>query len=225
MADIDFRIKCWYENGCHLKTDNCQKVCHRYLQMNYLINNCGMKDAHRFLKPIQPQKTDVKAYLRLQEIKDSIVEYTANGSNLYIASEHLQSGKTTWSLKILYKYFDEIWAGNGFVQRGYFIYVPEFLNKTRSFQYKDTDEFKAIDKALKKVDLVIWDDITSMELSPIEQNLLNMYIDKRMLEGKANIFNGMYLDPQTKLRYMGAKLNARLNDCEQIILKGKGKQV
>ena len=102
MADIDFRIKCWYENGCHLKTDNCQKTCHRYLQMNYLINNCGMKDAHRFLKPIQPQKADVKAYTRLQQIKDNIVTFTENSCNLYIASQQLQSGKTTWSLKILY---------------------------------------------------------------------------------------------------------------------------
>lgn len=220
MGDIDFRIKCWYGNGCHLKTDNCQRTCHRYLQMNYLINNCGMKDAHRFLKPIAPAEEDFNAFKRLQEIKDNIIEYVENGKNLYVDSNYLQSGKTTWSLKILYKFFDEIWAGNGFVERGYFIYVPEFLNKTRSFQYKDTDEFKEIDKLLKKVDLVIWDDITSIELSPIEQNLLNMYIDKRILEGKANIFNGMHFDSTTKLRYMGAKLNARLDNCEHITLEG-----
>jgi len=225
MADIDFKIKCWYKNGCHLAEDRCEKTCHRYLQMNYLINNCGMKNAERFLKPLQPQKTDVKAYLRLQQIKDNIVSYVGEGNNLLIASDHLQSGKTTWSLKILYKFFDEIWAGNGFVQRGYFLYVPEFLNKARSFQYKDTEEFKEIDKALKNVDLVIWDDITSIQLSPQEQNLLNMYIDKRMLEGKSNLYNGMNLDKSSKLSFLGPKLNARLEDCEQIILKGKSHTV
>ena len=70
MSNIDFRLKCWYEAGCNLKTDFCEKTCHRYLQMNYLINNCGMKNADRFLKPISPAKIDVDAYLQLQEIKD-----------------------------------------------------------------------------------------------------------------------------------------------------------
>lgn len=220
MVDIDFRIKCWYENGCNMKADRCEKTCHRYLQMNYLINNCGMKNASRFLKPIKPTKVDVESYKRLQNIKDNIVNYVDNGRNLYIASHNLQTGKTTWSLKILYKFFDEIWAGNGFRLRGYFLYTPEFLNKTRSFQYKETEEFKEIDKALKNVDLVIWDDITSMELSPPEQNILNMYIDQRILEGKANIFNGMFLEPSVRINSLGHKLNARLNACEQVELRG-----
>lgn len=221
MANLDFHLKCWYKDGCNRKTDFCEKTCHRYLQMNYLINNCGMKNATRFLKPIAPAKIDVKAFLRLQEIKDNIVQYVEDSRNLYISSHNLQTGKTTWSLKILYKFFDEIWAGNGFVLRGYFIHVPEFLNKTRSFQYKDTEEFKEIDKALKSVDLVIWDDMTSVELSSQEQNLLNMYIDKRILEGKSNIFNGMYLEEDVRLKCLGPKLNARLDNCEHIELMGK----
>ena len=220
MSNIDFRLKCWYEAGCNLKTDFCEKTCHRYLQMNYLINNCGMKNADRFLKPISPAKIDVDAYLQLQEIKDNIVQFVEESRNLYIISHNLQTGKTTWSLKIMYKFFDEIWAGNGFVQRGYFIHVPEFVNKTKSFQYKDSDEFKKLDKAIKEVDLVVWDDISSLELNSNEQSFINMYIDKRMLEGKSNIFNGMYLDKEMGSKCLGMKLYSRLNNCEMVSLMG-----
>lgn len=220
MSNIDFRLKCWYEAGCNLKTDFCEKTCHRYLQMNYLINNCGMKNADRFLKPISPAKIDVDAYLHLQEIKDNIVQFVEESRNLYIVSHNLQTGKTTWSLKIMYKFFDEIWAGNGFVQRGYFIHVPEFVNKTKSFQYKDSDEFKKLDKAIKEVDLVVWDDISSLELNASEQSFINMYIDKRMLEGKSNIFNGMYLDKEVGPKCLGMKLYSRLNNCEMVSLMG-----
>ena len=48
----------------------------------------------------------------------------------------------------MYKYFDEIWAGSDFVPRGYFLYVPEFIDNARSFQYKETSEYKEIDKVL-----------------------------------------------------------------------------
>ena len=44
MRNIDFRLKCWYEAGCNLKTDFCEKTCHRYLQMNYLIQPIEKKD-------------------------------------------------------------------------------------------------------------------------------------------------------------------------------------
>lgn len=220
MTEIDFNIKCWYKDGCNRKTDMCQKVCHRYLQMNYLISNCGMKHAERFLKPLAPMNLDVDAFVRLQTIKDNIVKFVSNSNNLFISSLYLQTGKTTWALKLLYKFFDEIWAGNGFVPRGYFIYVPEFLNKTRSFQYKETDEFKLVDKLLQKVDLVIWDDITSMELTNQEQNFINMYIDKRYLQGKANIYTGMHLSDEEKVKYLGNKLSCRLDSCENIIFKG-----
>lgn len=223
MADIDFKLKCWYENGCNMLAPNCQKTCHRYLQMNYLINNCGMKNATRFLRPIKPSKIDTKAFIALQDIKDNVVEFVDAARNLYICSHNLQTGKTNWSLKILYKFFDEIWAGNGFRVRGYFLYVPEFLTKIRSFQYKESAEFKEIDHYLKTADLVVWDDITSLELNPQEQITLNMYIDRRILEGKANIFNGMYLEEQQRQKFLGTKLDARLQTCELIELKGINK--
>ena len=153
--------------------------------------------------------------------EDSIVSFTEQGSNLYIGSVNLQTGKTTWSLKLLYKYFDEIWAGNGFRTRGYFIHVPEFLGKLKDFSFRETAEYKRIDKCLKTCDLVIWDDITSQPLTPNEQNILNVYIDKRLMEDRANIFNGMYYKGEKLEQVVGNKLASRLSESEVIVLKGK----
>ncbi len=83
-----------------------------------------MRNATKYLKPITPKKIDIPSFDRLKTIKDNILPFVNDGKSLYISSNNLQTGKTTWSLKILYKYFDEIWAGNGFRIRGYFLYVP-----------------------------------------------------------------------------------------------------
>ena len=77
-----------------------------------------------------------------------------------------------------------------------------------------------IKQLLPKVDLVVWDDISSLELNSNEQSFINMYIDKRMLEGKSNIFNGMYLDKEMGPKCLGMKLYSRLNNCEMVSLMG-----
>ena len=185
---IDFDINCWYSGGCPQETYNCKKTCHRFLEMSCLITNCGMSNVGKYLKMLTPAKVDIQAFVNLQQIKDNIVDFVDSGKNLFIAAMNLQTGKTTWSLKILYKYFDEIWCGNGFKVRGYFLHVPEFLNKLKDFNYKETSEYKQIDNYLKTCDLVIWDDITSQQLTPYEQNIINVYIDKRKMEDKSKLF-------------------------------------
>lgn len=180
--------------------------------------NCGMPDASKYLKDLNPKKKDVQAFLRLNEIKANIVDFVENGNNLFISSTTSQNGKTTWSLKIMYKYFDEIWAGSDFVPRGYFLYVPEFIDNARLYQYKETSEYKEIDKVLKTADLVIWDNITQNRLLENDQNLLNKYINKRFMEGKTNIFNGSL--PEDLEQQVGKTLAEKLKLCEQVTLKG-----
>ena len=148
-----------------------------------------MPNADRYLKQLIPAKPDKDAFLALNDIKNNIKQLVNDGFNLFIASKKMQNGKTSWSLK--YKYFNEIWCGSDYVPRGYFLYVPDFIQKNKSFEYKNTSEFKEIDKILMNADLVIWDDITANPLLPSEQALLNNYISKRIQCGKANIFNGV----------------------------------
>lgn len=223
MANIDFKIPCWYKEGCNMVEPNCQRVCHRYLEMNHLINNCGMKNAHKYLKALTPTKIELDAYLRLKHIKDNIKQFVELGGNLYITSQWLQTGKTSWSLKLLYKYFDEIWAGNGFRTRGYFLYVPEFLSNLKMYEYKTSPEYKTINNVLKTADLVVWDDITGRALSEEEQNILNLYMDKRATADKSNIFTGITIDPNkaSLTDLVGIRLAGRIQtNCETVMLAG-----
>lgn len=225
MYNIDFKIPCWYQEGCTLKHQSCQRTCHRYLEMNYLINNCGMSNAYRYLKTLSPYDSEVQAYLKLQQIKNNIVSFVNNGQNLYIHSDYLQTGKTSWALKILYKYFDEIWSGNGFRIRGYFLYVPEFLSNLRNLEYKNSPEYKLITNILRTADLVIWDDITANALSQQEQSVLNLFIDRRFIEEKANIFTGLQTKHMDLESLLGFKLANRITtNCVDIHLKGASRK-
>ena len=209
-------IECWYQSGCNVYQPNCYKTCHRYLEMHYLISNCGMKNASKYIKPIIPENCDIDAYTSLQEIKDNIVPFVEQGRDLYIASKNFGNGKTTWALKLMYKYFDEIWCGNGFTVRGYFIHVPTFLNKLRTFSYRQTEEYHLLDNVLTNCDLVIWDDISAMELNPNEQNNLLIYIDQRNLKDKSNIYTGNLLNGDLE-KAVGSKLSNRIWENSTIV--------
>lgn len=221
MREVDPKIKCWYTCNTDPNYD-CRKICPRYKLMNFFIVNCGKPNADRYLKLLSPSKVDVKAFLLLDKVKTNISEYVNNGLNLFIASDKLQNGKTSWSLKIMYKYFDDVWCGSDFVPRGYFIYVPDFLSKMKNYDYKNTAEFKEIDKILKTVDLVIWDDITADKLNPQDQTVLNNYISQRLQNGKANIYNGLDNDLN---EYLGKTLATRFESFEKILLRGEAGKV
>ena len=178
-----------------------------------------MPDSNRYLKNIIPQSVDIAAYKELKEIKDHIYDFVKRGDNLYICSDKIQNGKTTWSIKLLYKYFNEIWLGNAFVPRGYFVYVPEFLANMASYDYKNTKEFKELDNIIKTVDLVVWDDITTMNLAENAQNILNTYLNKRYMDGKANIYNGLYQGEYLE-SVVGKLLSMRLKKSHNINLWG-----
>lgn len=217
-------MECWYQKGCNLYKPNCTKICHRFLEMNYLISNCGMTNADKYIKPLVPEKVDLTSFIRLKEIKDNIVEFVNSGENLYIVSENFGNGKTTWSLKLLYKYFDEIWCGNGFKIRGYFIYIPEFLSKIKMIDYRNSHEYRVISKILREADLVIWDDIASTKLTDSDHTYLCSFIDPRILKGKSNIFTGNLLDEDLKLA-LGNRLHNRIWDSSEIIkFVGRGRR-
>ena len=174
-------------------------------------------------KPIMlnaPQ-CDLQAYRRLNEIKSNIEDFVQSGANLYITSKHFGNGKTSWAIKLLLKYFDEVWAGNGFNVRGIFISVPMFLLKCKDFKTTD-QEFEKLKRQLLEVDLVVWDDIASTNLSGYDYSQLLMYIDGRLLNEKSNIYTGNCETKEMLNERLGNKVASRIwnNHTEIITLKG-----
>ena len=218
-------MSCWYQQGCQLYKENCEKTCHRYLEMKYLIDNCGMPNADKYIKPLTPEEVDLPSFVKLKNLKDDILNFVENGENLYIVSENFGNGKTTWSLKLLYKYFDEVWCGNGFKIRGYFIYVPEFLNQLKLMDFKNSSEYKNLCKILNTADLVVWDDIASSNLTNSDHVNLSSFIDSRMLKGKSNIFTGNLLSDELR-QSLGNRLHNRIWDNSKVIkFVGRGRRV
>ena len=210
-------FNCWYKDVC---TQDCTANCIRYIEMKHLMDTSEIPKNMQVPKLLEASG-DYKAFCRLAEIKENIVEFVQSGQNLYITSVHTGNGKTSWAIKLMLKYFDEIWAGNGLQTRGLFVHVPTFLLKAKDFKEPLSEEYK---QALLDCDLVIWDDIASMGVSQYDFSQLLMYIDNRLLKGRANI----YTSNTTKyelVALLGSKLASRIyNTAEIITFTGKDRR-
>lgn len=209
---------CWYKGACNLE---CSNSCIRYLEMSYLIFNSGIPIALQTPPPLEAG-VDYDAYMELQGIKEDIVNFVNNGENLLIASNTTGNGKTTWAIKLLLKYFDEIWAGNGFRVRGKFVHVPTLLIKLKDFNNPLNEEEK---NRLLNCDLIVWDDIASTGLSQYDYSQLLTYIDQRVLSRKANIFTSNAVSKEDYEKALGIKLTSRIvNTSKLVVFKGKDRR-
>ena len=72
---------------------------------------------------------------------------------------------------------------------------------------------------LTDIDLVVWDDIASTDVSAYDYSQLLMYIDNRLLNGLSNIFTGNYADRGRLEKRVGMKLASRIwSDTTEVII-------
>ena len=183
--------KCWYTSACgKYESPECNASCIRYMEMDFLMQNSGIPRNKQYSVLLTPSKKDVQAFVTLKEIKDDIIAFVENGESVYIYSHNFGNGKTTWAIKLMQKYFDKIWAGNGFRCRGIFIHVPTFLTKIKEGISRKDEDFETLKSRLMTVDLVIWDDIAATKLGDFDHANLLTYIDQRKLNQLSNIYTG-----------------------------------
>lgn len=213
--------ECWYKEVCDGYKENCQMHCAKFLEMNYLMEHSNIPESKR--KPLQlyPDNCDIGAFTRLAEIKQDIDDFVYEGRNLYITSATTGNGKTTWGLKMLMRYFELCWEGNGFEVRGLFVHVPTLLLKSKDFKTIDR-EFENMKKQLFDVDLVVWDDIASTDVTGYDISQLLVYIDARTLADKANIYTGNIVSAEDMEQAVGSRLASRIlgKSTEVIELRG-----
>ena len=212
------REDCWYKNVCtNMECD----ACLRYMEMKHLMDSSNIPKKRQYPDRLTADHCDVEAFQLLADIKDDIVNFVENGESLYIMGEHTGNGKTSWAIKLMLKYFDEVWAGNGFNVRAIFIHVPAFLMKCKDFKTVDSD-FEKLRKQLFDVDLVVWDDIASTNLSGYDYSQLLIYIDNRLLSDKANIYTGNCDSREMLDERLGNKLSSRIWSSQTEIITFKG---
>lgn len=207
---------CMYKEVC---TDECSKICKRYCVTKYMLERSNIPVKKWGINKLVPEPCDEKAYEKLAEIRDDVVNFVKQGANLYLYSDITGNGKTTWSIKLMLQYFNDVWEGNGFTERGVFMPVSEFLYRCKAEISKPTEEFMTLRETIFNVDLVIWDDVASGKMSDYDYNMLLAFIDHRIVQGKANIFNGN-IRPEKLSEFLGTKLASRINSGYRIELKG-----
>ena len=213
--------KCWYTSACgKYESPECNASCIRYMEMDFLMQNSGIPRNKQYSVLLTPSKQDVQAFVTLKEIKDDIITFVENGESVYIYSHNFGNGKTTWAIKLMQKYFDKVWAGNGFRCRGIFIHVPTFLTKIKEGISRKDEDFETLKSRLMTVDLVIWDDIAATKLGDFDHTNLLTYIDQRKLNQLSNIYTGN-LDQDELQEALGNRLASRVwNDSIRVKFVG-----
>lgn len=217
--DKEHISSCWYKDVCSL--EECPKFCIRYAEMSHLMSTSGIPVSRQNPVSLYPDDIDYNAFVELQDIKDNIDGFVDGGMSLYIASKNFGNGKTTWAIKLMLKFFDKIWAGNGFRTRGLFVHVPTFLLKCKDFKNHD-EEFEEFKQNLMNVDLVIWDDIASTDISSYDYSQLLSYIDQRVLINKSNIYTGNFDSKELLRERLGSKLTSRIWSDRNIVVLLRG---
>lgn len=217
--DYERPSNCWYRNVCQI--DACDH-CIRYMEMSHLLENSGIPKVRQKPASLIPDDADYGAFVMLSDIKDNILQRVECGFNLYLGSKNTGNGKTSWAIKILLKYFDSIWAGNGFRIRGLFVHVPTLLSKLKDFDNPLSAEYR---NSLLKADLIVWDDIAVSGISQYDYNNLLMYIDNRILNEKSNIFTSNKVSRYELEEVIGNRLASRIWETStKITLVGKDRR-
>lgn len=217
--------ECWYKDVCEQYHDDCRQGCIDYKELRYLMNHSNIPAKCQRPLPMRVPKADQAAYTKLFEIKKDMRSFVRNGKSLYICSESPGTGKTTWAMKLLMRYFEEIKTGNCFRVRGVFVPVAEFLLRNKDF--KNTDpELEDLKEAIKTADLVVWDDIGSSYLKEYDYGVMLMYLDIRDRNGLSNIFTSNHVGEDSLSAAIGDKCASRIitRDTEVITFVGSDKR-
>lgn len=210
--------KCWFKKNCvNYNKEVCNCGCKIYCQFYYLVNLANIPVYMQYPENQQliPGK-DANEFKMLNDIKENIVEWVENGNNLFLFSEYCGNGKTTWSIKLMCKYFSKIWPGNGTKCRGLFINVDEFFLAKQNSIKRPNARINEIERLIPEVDLVIWDDIGCTELSNYQHNILFPLINSRIINRKSNIFTSNSIDNDFAAN-VGERLVTRILETSDII--------
>ena len=210
---IERNQECWYKDVC--KFPSCAS-CVRFNEVKFLMEAANVPIALRRPIPLYPYTPeDTKSFQQLDLIKKDIKSFVDTGDNLYICSNYAGTGKTSWAIKLLLKYFDVIWPENSRDTRALFVHVPTLMTKLKDFANTNVDEYR---QQIIDVDLVVWDDIaTADKLSSYEYSQLLMLLDARLNAGRANIYTSNITSLDDLSSKLGARLASRIYNLSLII--------
>lgn len=211
MAD-----RCWYEDVCGVRGISCGPTCVRYAEMLNLFQMSNIPRYRWYPEKLVPGKGDRESFVYLRDIKNDIKNWVQSGNNLYLFSDTFGNGKTSWAVKLMSAYFNQVWRGNCFKTRGIFISVPEFFDRERLRMDNQDEDFKRIRQSLIECDLVIWDDVSSVKMTDYASATFFNFVDARVIAHRANIFTGNLGEERLK-DFVGGRLASRIWNTSEIV--------
>ena len=200
---------CWLKDRCN-HTD-CNRFCMRHFKLDNLYEKALIP--HHLRKHlnlvVDKDMTDLKEFKYLSQLCKDIVNFVDQGNNVYIHSTICGNGKTSWALRIIESYFDQIWIDSDLSCRALFINVPRFLLAIKEDISEKSDYVRFIRNNISKADIVVWDDVGTKTTTSFESETLLSMIDQRQSLGKSNVFTSN-LSKKEMHDYLGDRLFSRI---------------
>jgi DNA replication protein DnaC len=205
---------------------NIDMVDIKQFKLDYLYKKALLSEKQR--KRIElvtdVDDTDVKEYGFLKGIENSIIDFVKGGENLYIHSSTCGNGKTSWAIRMVQSYFEQIWSKTELKCRALYISVPRYMIAIKDNISEKSEYIEHIKKNILIADIVIWDEVGTKGLTQFEHENIMSLINARIDSGKSNIYTSNLTDREL-LEAVGKRLHSRISlTSHSVELKGKDKR-
>jgi len=205
----------------YVGTDKCLPNCYWYYISSALYNVSEIPETWRKEIKLVPEEVDLQMFTICKQFENAVLGHVEKGNGLFIYSNSVGNGKTSWAMKILQRYIQELsMTGIRFDgPKAYYVNVSELFETLRTNMENKEVTIK-IEKAIQDADLVIFDDMGVEAPTTWVKNKLYNYINYRYMNGKS-----MIVTSNLSFDQLGAKLDKRIADriaekCRPIHLRG-----
>lgn len=217
---------CWLKDRCMKALTGCPEFCVKYYKLNKLYEKSLLTDSQRNHVQLRPDAdgTDRAEFRVLKDIENNIDSFVNNGCNLYIHSSFCGNGKSSWSVRLIQAYLNNIWHYADLECKALFVHVPKFLIALKDNISEKSDYVNYIKKNILQADLVVWDEVGTKVATPFETEQLLSLINSRLDLGKSNIYTSNLTGEELRDK-VGDRLYSRIcNGSTDIELHGQDKR-
>lgn len=223
-------LNCFVTETCnkYKKDPTCvnNNFCVKLFKLEELYKQSLLSDVQRkrIGLVLDDDLSDEWAFEELSKIESGIVDFVTSGSNLFIYSNNVGNGKTSWAIRMIQSYLNKIWPESNLTCRALFINVPRFLLTLKDSISNSSDYIDHIKENVLTTDLVVWDEVGVKSLTTYEhEHLLNL-INTRLDCSKSNVYTSNLFGEELREK-IGDRLYSRIiNMSKNIELKGVDKR-
>ena len=221
-------MNCYWKDNCKLyKKNQCQgEDCIKFYKMSKLYKNALMTDKQKehIQLHLDADGADRDIFVYLKNIEEHIEQFINEGQNLYLHSNQCGNSKTSWAIRLLQSYINNVWYKVNMDECALFINVPRFLIELKSNISQRSEYAEGVLKCVNTAKVVVWDEVGTKSLSAYEHENLLTYINARLDKGLSNIYTSN-LTPSELKDAVGDRLYSRIvNNSIDLCFKGADKR-